>query len=118
MKKKEEIQSVIRHQDLRIQQNNREINDLQQYSHRWNVRVQWGRLEITASARCVKYYAKAIRSNTHSATDMENAVWGTVFHCCSTDEDPQKGAESWCFNQRAQARHEPIPPQENKQPWR
>jgi hypothetical protein len=38
-KKNEEIQGVLRHQDLRIQQNNREINDLQQYSRRWNVRV-------------------------------------------------------------------------------
>ncbi|KAL8558235.1 hypothetical protein ACOMHN_040934 [Nucella lapillus] len=52
------------------------------------------------------YYAKAIRSNHRSVTDMENAIWGTVFHCCSTDDDPhhqrcQKGKNSWCFYQRA-----------------
>lgn len=38
-KKNEELQSVMRHQDLRINANDREINDLQQYSRRWNVRV-------------------------------------------------------------------------------
>lgn len=38
-KKNEELQNVMRHQDLRIKANDREINDLQQYSRRWNVRV-------------------------------------------------------------------------------
>jgi hypothetical protein len=80
---------------------------------------QEGALTNKVINKLQKYYAKAIRSNTHSVTDMENAVWGTVFHCCSTDEDPhhhrcQKGAESWCFYQRALARREPIPPHKEK----
>ena len=38
-KKTEELQNVIRHQDRLIKDNERAVNDLQQYSRRWNLRV-------------------------------------------------------------------------------
>ena len=43
---------------------------------------------------------------------MSNAVWASLFHCTSTDEDLHharcsQGTASWCFYQRASASGEP-----------
>lgn len=55
-------------------------------------------------------YGKALRSHTNTSVDiMRRAVWATYFHMTSSDKHPgghkmcPKGAESWCFYNRAQA---------------
>lgn len=52
------------------------------------------------------YFGLAIRRNCHSIEKMKNAIWGTLFHKMSTDENPQHdhcptGENSWCSWQRA-----------------
>ena len=70
-----------------------------------------GQLKNQTVKNLQKYYAKAIRSSQTVET-MSNAVWASLFHCTSTDEDPHharcpQGTASWCFYQRASARGEP-----------
>ena len=41
---------------------------------------------------------------------MKNAIFATIYHCASTDENPQhqkcpKGKDSWCFYQSAKAKN-------------
>lgn len=52
------------------------------------------------------YFGLAIRRNCHSIEKMKNAIWSTLFHKMSTDENPQHdhcptGENSWCSWQRA-----------------
>ncbi|XP_018302353.1 uncharacterized protein, partial [Mycetomoellerius zeteki] len=54
------------------------------------------------------YYGLAIRRNCDSTEEMKNAIWATLDHKMSTDENPQhdrcpKGEDSWCSWQRAKA---------------
>ena len=56
------------------------------------------------------YYGKAIRNNTHSIKDMENAVLAIFHHTRSTDANPDhklcpKGETSWCVFQRDLAKN-------------
>lgn len=51
------------------------------------------------------YFGMAIRHNTHSLPDMVNAVWASLYHVSSTNENPNHtlcptGDESWCKWQR------------------
>ena len=67
-----------------------------------------GRLTKKKALRLQQYYRAAIAQHTGDADGMRNAVWATLFHCMSTDEDPHHnrcpaGIESWCFYQRALA---------------
>ena len=60
------------------------------------------------------YFHGAILSNLDREENMRNAIWASLFHCTSTDEDPHhllcsEGKESWCFFPRAEARGGPGP---------
>ena len=51
------------------------------------------------------YYGMAIRKNTHSVTEMVNAVWAVLYHVPSTENNPNHsmcpaGENSWCGWQR------------------
>lgn len=53
------------------------------------------------------YYGLAIRRHSDSVTDMQNAIWATFNHKCSTDENPMHencppGMDSWCKWKRAE----------------
>jgi ribosome-binding ATPase YchF (GTP1/OBG family) len=70
-KKNEELQNVMRHQDLRIKQNDREINDLQQYSRRWNVRVyKVPEAEGETAEDCAKKVCNIFSKDVGVATSM------------------------------------------------
>lgn len=52
------------------------------------------------------YYGLAIRRHCNSLEDMKKAIWATLYHNISTDENPQHnycpiGADSWCTFQKA-----------------
>lgn len=54
------------------------------------------------------YYGLAIRRNCDSIEKMKNAIWATLDHKMSTDENPQHdrcpaGEDSWCSWQKAKA---------------
>lgn len=54
------------------------------------------------------YYSGAIRKNAPDVAAMKLAIFATIYHCSSTNEDPQHdlcpvGDKSWCFWQRAVA---------------
>ena len=55
-----------------------------------------------------RYYGLAIRRNSESIVAMKDAIWATIFHKLSTDENPQHhhcpvGEDSWCTWQKAKA---------------
>ncbi|KAJ8953476.1 hypothetical protein NQ318_023597 [Aromia moschata] len=54
------------------------------------------------------YYGLAIRRHSNSLTEIKNAVWATLYHKCSTDDEPRheycpQGPESWCSWQQGKA---------------
>lgn len=54
------------------------------------------------------YYGKAIRENNKSVKQMRDAIWATIYHKRSSDENPDhdlcpEGVRSWCTWQRAKA---------------
>ena len=58
--------------------------------------------------RLQQYYRATIAQHTGDVDGMHNAMWATLFHCMSTDEDPHDsrypaGIKSWCFYQRTLA---------------
>lgn len=60
-----------------------------------------GKLTDKVIADLTLYYGLAIRRNPNSVEDMNNAIWSTYFHKCSTDKNPQhhlcpEGSDSWC----------------------
>ena len=60
------------------------------------------------------YYGKAIRANANSIDDMKTAIFATLHHAVSTDENPNhaqcpEGENSWCIFRRAEAKNEPNP---------
>ena len=68
-----------------------------------------GKLTQRVMDRLQAHYAKAIRGNS-TVEDMSRAVWASYYHCSSTDASPNhnlcpKGQASWCFFNRAKARH-------------
>ena len=65
-----------------------------------------GRLTQAKIQKLQQYYRAAITSHVGDADGMRGAVWATLLHCMSTDEDPHhtrcpEGPTSWCFYQRA-----------------
>lgn len=67
-----------------------------------------GRLTLDKCVRLQHYFRGAVLNNKPSCEDVRAAIWATLFHVTSTDEDPHHtrcpdGAESWCFYKRAQA---------------
>ena len=69
-----------------------------------------GRLTDQVIDNLQVYYGKAIRNNTHSIKDMENAVMAIWHHTRSTDDDPHHelcpaGENSWCGYQRDLAKN-------------
>ncbi|XP_015179220.1 PREDICTED: uncharacterized protein LOC107067854 isoform X1 [Polistes dominula] len=72
--------------------------------------VEKGKGKLTAKVidKLTVYYGLAIRRNCDSVDNMRNAIWGTYYHYCSTDEKPQHemcpgGEGSWCSWQQALA---------------
>ncbi|GFO27487.1 hypothetical protein PoB_005399200 [Plakobranchus ocellatus] len=68
-----------------------------------------GRLTGNAIGKLTKYFDRAIRGNP-TATEMKRAIMASLYHCYSTDENPQHqycppGPDSWCFYKRALANH-------------
>ena len=68
-----------------------------------------GRLTDKVIDNLQVYYGKAIRNNTHSIKDMENAIMAIWHYTRSTDEKPDHklcppGEQSWCGYQRALAK--------------
>ena len=55
-----------------------------------------------------------INAGAGDVDDTCNRVWAILFHCMSTDDDPNhtrcpSSEESWCFYKRAEAREEEPP---------
>ena len=73
-----------------------------------------GRLTKENALRMQHYYRYALNAGAGDVDGMRNRVWATLFHCMSTDDDPNhtrcpSGEESWCFYKRAEARDEEPP---------
>ena len=54
------------------------------------------------------YYRYNIKNNVGDADAMRSAVWASLFHCMSTDENPHQTrcsatTDLWCFYQKALA---------------
>lgn len=67
-----------------------------------------GKLTAKVIAKLTVYYGLAIRRNHHSVEKMREAIWATLYHYASTDQNPQhekcpRGDDSWCEWQRAAA---------------
>ena len=67
-----------------------------------------GRLTNDKCTRLQNYFCVAVKNNLHSETDMRAAIWATLLHCISTDENPHHtrcppGQSSWCFFRKAEA---------------
>ena len=65
-----------------------------------------GKLTAKLIDKLTVYYSSAIRRNHDSVEKMNNAIWATYYHYCSTDENPQhdkcpSGEDSWCEWQKA-----------------
>lgn len=69
-----------------------------------------GKITDNVILKLTDYYGNAIRRNVGSTVQaMRNDILATFFHVTSTDEDHNhslcpRGAESWCFWQRASAK--------------
>lgn len=65
--------------------------------------------------KLTSYYGTAIRGNTGKTVKaMKEDVLATFYPCSCTDTEPQhsycpKDTSSWCFDNRAIAKKEPIP---------
>jgi len=65
-----------------------------------------GNLPETTIKKLTSYYRNNIMRNIGDKTKMKQAIFSTLSHCKSTDQNPQhqncpKGKDSWCFFQRA-----------------
>lgn len=74
-----------------------------------------GSLTAVTVKKLQNYFSRAIKQNTGDVDEMKKAVYATLRHCASTDEQPKHstcppGEDSWCFVQRAIANDQPIPP--------
>jgi hypothetical protein len=68
-----------------------------------------GQLTQAAIRRLTIYYNRAIRGNK-TVDSMKKAIYATVYHCFSTDDNPRHemcptGSNSWCFYQSSVANH-------------
>lgn len=58
-----------------------------------------GRLTDSLIDTLQNYFGMAIRENTDSLVNMQNAVYASLYHVASTDKNPQHGhcpSDSWC----------------------
>ena len=67
-----------------------------------------GRLTQDKCTRLQNYYCGAILSHLNNRDAMRDAIWASLLHCCSTDEQPHhrrcpQGINSWCFYNKALA---------------
>lgn len=74
-----------------------------------------GRLTQEKCTRLQHYFRGAVLNNLADQQAMKNAIWASLFHCASTDEDPHHtrcptGADSWCVFNAAAAQGQPQPP--------
>ena len=74
-----------------------------------------GRLTQAKALQFQKYYRGAIVNNIGNAEQMGVAIWASLLHCMSTDDNPSydscpTSTESWCFYNKAVAR-DTDPPQ-------
>ena len=75
----------------------------------------YGKLTQGTINKLTGYYSKAIRSHPGDLDGMRDAVFATLFHAASTDDNPRhfkcpQGSASWCFFNRAEAAgEEPVP---------
>lgn len=65
-----------------------------------------GKLTKSIQEKLSNYYRSAIKNNTGDLKSMRNAVFATLFHCISTDDEPHhyqcpQGENSWCFYNKA-----------------
>lgn len=70
-----------------------------------------GRLTADKCTRLQNYFRGAVLNYLDSEDDMRTAIWATLFHCISTDENPHHtrcpdGEDSWCFFKKAMAKKE------------
>jgi len=72
--------------------------------------IGFGKLTDAKITKLTQYYGRAIRASKGLTVDeMRCNIQGTLFHCLSTDREPQhtkcpKGEGSWCFYNRALAK--------------
>lgn len=64
-----------------------------------------GSLKGTTIDKLTKYYRNAVIANLEDTAAMKRAIFATLDHCQSTDENPLHekcpvGKDSWCFYQR------------------
>ena len=67
-----------------------------------------GRLTQDKCMKLQTYYRYNIKNNVGDADAMRSAVWASLFHCMSTDENPHHTrcpatTDLWCFYQKALA---------------
>ena len=79
---------------------------------------KFGSLKEDTIVKLTNYYRKAIKNNIPDVQQMKTAIYATLYHCMSTDQNPQHhkcpcGETSWCFYNRAVAKAEPIPRHDN-----
>lgn len=68
-----------------------------------------GKLTAKLIDELTVYYGLAIRRNCDSIKKMHDAIWATLYHKMSTDEDPRhelcpQGSDSWCTWQQVKAK--------------
>lgn len=72
---------------------------------------KYGSLKESTMIKLQKYYKNSILRNKGNVTQMKQDILATLHHCVSTDNAPKhskcpKGASSWCFFNRAEAKGE------------
>ena len=75
----------------------------------------FGKLTQAKALKFQMYYRGAIINNVGNPDGMRTAIWATLQHCMSTDEEPLHnncpvGSDSWCFYQKAVAADVDPPP--------
>lgn len=70
-----------------------------------------GSLKASTMDKLTVYYRNAIEKNLGDVKKMKDAIYATLYHCKSTDDNPQhhycpESEESWCFYNRAVAKRE------------
>lgn len=77
-----------------------------------------GKLTDVLVNKMQNYFGIALRNNTGSVEVMSKAIWSSFYHLCAKDTHPlhtkcPRGADSWCFYQRAKAANK-TPPKHKK----
>ena len=72
------------------------------------------RLTGNKAVQLQDYYGRAIRKHAGDVGAMTKAIWATLLHSISTDNNPQhgncpRGQDSWCIFNKAVALLAPIP---------